>query len=61
MGSRSMLLKNKTAVIYGNGGFGVAVFAAGDLAALITGTAIDVTAGTTAALSYKTSQASPYI
>lgn len=40
---------------------GVAVFAASDLAALITGSAIDVTAGTTAALNYKTSQAGAYI
>ncbi|MGN7885519.1 SDR family NAD(P)-dependent oxidoreductase [Dyadobacter endophyticus] len=39
----------------------VAVFAASDFAALITGTVIDVTGGTTAALNYKTTQDKSYI
>lgn len=39
----------------------VAVFAASDLAALVTGTTIDVTGGTTAALNYKTSHNATFI
>ncbi len=39
----------------------VAVFAASDLAAMVTGTTIDVTGGTTAALNYKTSHNVPFI
>jgi len=39
----------------------VAVFAASDLATLISGTTIDVTGGTTSALNYKTSQDAPFI
>ncbi|SEJ59721.1 Enoyl-[acyl-carrier-protein] reductase [NADH] [Dyadobacter sp. SG02] len=39
----------------------VAVFAASDQAALITGTTIDVTGGTTSALNYKTSEDGPFI
>ncbi len=39
----------------------VAVFAASDLAAFVTGTTIDVTGGTTSALNYKTGHNTPFI